>query len=65
MNDELDKFDEAQSGQQHQPPVLNFALSVDEVNIIFRALGELPHRISDPVIRNVMTQAQAQIEKPN
>jgi hypothetical protein len=65
MNEELDKFDEAQNGQQHQPPVLNFALSVDEVNIIFRALGELPHRISDPVIRNVMTQAQAQIEKPN
>jgi hypothetical protein len=65
MNEELDKFDEAQNGQQQQPPVLNFALSVDEVNIIFRALGELPHRISDPVIRNVMAQAQAQIEKPN
>ncbi len=59
MNEELDKFDEAQ--QQMQPPVLNFTLSVDEVNIIFRALGELPHRISDPVIRNVMAQAQAQI----
>jgi hypothetical protein len=64
MNEELDKFDEAQQ-QQQQPPMLNFTLSVDEVNIIFRALGELPHRVSDPVIRNVMQQAQAQIEKPN
>lgn len=63
MNEELDKFDEAQ--QPQQPPMLNFTLSVDEVNIIFRALGELPHRVSDPVIRNVMAQAQAQIEKPN
>jgi hypothetical protein len=45
--------------------MLHFSLNVDEVNLVFRALGELPHRISDPVIRNVMQQAQAQIEKPN
>lgn len=64
MNEELDKFDEAQQ-QQHQPPMLNFTLSVDDTNLIFRALGELPHRVSDPLIRNVMAQAQAQIEKPN
>lgn len=63
MNEELDKFDEAQ--QQQQPPMLNFTLSVDDTNLIFRALGELPHRVSDPLIRNVMAQAQAQIEKPN
>lgn len=65
MNEELDKFDEAQQQVEFQPPKLNFTLTVDEVNIIFRALGELPHRIADPVIRNVMAQAQAQIEKPN
>lgn len=64
MNEELDKFDEAQQ-QQQQPPMLNFTLSVDDTNLIFRALGELPHRVSDPLIRNVMAQAQAQIEKPN
>jgi len=64
MNEELDKFDEAQQ-QPQQPPMLNFTLSVDDTNLIFRALGELPHRVSDPVIRNVMAQAQAQIEKPN
>lgn len=65
MNEELDKFDEAQQQQQQQPPMLNFTLSVDDTNLIFRALGELPHRVSDPLIRNVMAQAQAQIEKPN
>jgi hypothetical protein len=64
MNEEFDKFDEAQQ-QQQQPPMLNFTLSVDDTNLIFRALGELPHRVSDPLIRNVMAQAQAQIEKPN
>lgn len=63
-NEELDKFDVDQQ-QAQQPPMLNFQLSVDEVNLIFRALSELPHRVSDPVIRNVMQQAQAQIEKPN
>lgn len=65
-NEELDKFEEAQQPQGEIPqPKLNFILSVDEVNLIFRALGEVPHRISDPVIRNLMAQAQAQIEKPN
>lgn len=64
-NEELDKFEEAQQPPQMQQPMLHFSLNVDEVNLVFRALGELPHRISDPVIRNVMQQAQAQIEKPN
>ena len=63
MNDELDKFDA--ENQQAKQPMLSFTLSVDDTNLIFRALGELPHRVSDPLIRNVMQQAQAQIEKPN
>lgn len=64
MNEELDKFDEAQQ-QQQQPPMLNFTLSVDDTNLIFRALGEIPHRIADPLMRNLMQQAQTQLEKPN
>lgn len=66
MNPELDKFDEA---QQMQPPVqqpqLHVTVSVNEINLIFQALAELPHRVSDPLIRNLMQQAQAQVEKPN
>lgn len=67
MNAELDKFDEAQQHAQPpmQQPQLHITMSVDEINLLFRALGELPHRISDPLIRNLMQQAQAQIEKPN
>lgn len=64
-NEEMEKFDEAPHQPQLHKPMLHLSLNVDEVNIIFSALGELPHRISDPVIRNVMQQAQAQIEKPN
>ncbi len=67
MNPELDQYDEAQqqAPQPMQQPQLHITMSVDEINLLFRALGELPHRISDPLIRNLMQQAQAQIEKPN
>lgn len=61
-NEELDKFDEAQAQQQ---PTLKFTATVDEVNLIFRALSELPHRVADPVMRNLMAQVQSQIETAN
>ena len=67
MNPELDQYDEAQQNapQQMQQPQLHIAVSVNEINLIFQALAELPHRVSDPLIRNLMQQAQAQVEKPN
>ena len=67
MNPELDKYDEAQQAapQQVQQPQLHISVSVNEINLIFQALAELPHRVSDPLIRNLMQQAQAQVEKPN
>ena len=67
MNPELDKYDEAQQHAQQamQQPQLQITVSVNEINLIFQALAELPHRVSDPLIRNLMQQAQAQIEKPN
>lgn len=36
-------------------------LAVNDVNLILAALQELPHKISDPLIRKVMEQAQAQL----
>jgi hypothetical protein len=48
-----------------QQPQLQITVSVNEINLIFQALAELPHRVSDPLIRNLMQQAQAQVEKPN
>lgn len=39
---------------------INLELNVNDTNIIIGALRELPHRISDEVLRKVVTQAQAQ-----
>ena len=57
-NPELDKCDAA----NQQPPVVNLEVSVNEINVILGALAELPHRVADPVIRKVFTQAQGQIQ---
>jgi len=35
-------------------------LNVNDTNIIIGALRELPHRISDDILRKVVQQAQAQ-----
>jgi hypothetical protein len=54
---EMDKFaeEQAQAG-------VNIVLSVNELNVVLGALAELPHRVSDPVIRKVFTQAQQQLQ---
>jgi hypothetical protein len=44
---------------------VNLKLNVNDVNIIIGGLRELPHRISDDVIRKVVTQAQGQVPNPN
>jgi hypothetical protein len=57
MNPELDKYD---VGNQ-TPPEVKLTLNVQEVNTIIAALAELPHRVSDALIRKVYTQANEQI----
>jgi hypothetical protein len=37
---------------------------VSEVNAIFAALDEMPHKMSRRVIDNVIQQAQAQLQQP-
>jgi hypothetical protein len=54
---ELDKFVEE---QKHDGVTIE--LTVNEVNVVLGALAELPHRVSDPVIRKVFTQAQQQLQ---
>jgi hypothetical protein len=44
-----------------QPEKLTFEFNVNEINIIMAGLQELPHKISDVVIRNIMEQAQKQL----
>jgi hypothetical protein len=54
---ELDKFVEE---QKHDGVTIE--LTVNEVNVVLGALAELPHRVSDPVIRKVFMQAQQQLQ---
>jgi hypothetical protein len=44
-----------------QVPTVNIQLNVNELNIILAGLQELPHKASDPVIRKLMQEAQAQL----
>ena len=42
-------------------PTVGIELNVPEVNTILAALGELPHRVADPILRKVVEQAQKQV----
>ena len=44
-----------------EQPTISIELSVQEINTILAALGELPHRVADPVLRKVVEQAQKQV----
>ena len=57
MNAELDKL------SAPTEPTVKLEVSVNELNTILGALQELPHRIADPVLKKVFTQAQAQISQ--
>lgn len=56
-NPELDKF----VTNTDEQPKINVELTVQEVNTILAALGELPHRVAHPVISKVFEQAQKQV----
>jgi hypothetical protein len=59
-NPELDaKVIEDQQPQQ----TVNLSLGINDLNIVMAALQELPHRVADPVLRNLMGQAQAQLQQ--
>ncbi len=55
-NPELDKLD-----VEKNRPTITLELDVNSVNTILAALGELPHRVADPILRNVVEQAQKQV----
>lgn len=52
---EMDKFNE-----ETKQDGVTLTLNVQEINIVLGALAELPHRVSDGLIRKVFTQAQGQ-----
>lgn len=42
-------------------PTVNLELRVTEVNTILQGLQELPYKFADPLLKNVIAQAQAQL----
>lgn len=52
---EMDNFNE-----ENKQDGVTLTLNVQEINIVLGALAELPHRVSDGLIRKVFTQAQGQ-----
>ena len=60
-NPELDsKLVENQA--QPESPAIALELTIQEINVVFAALQELPHRVADPVLRKIMEQAQSQLQ---
>lgn len=43
---------------------IKFELTVDEVNLVFAGLGELPAKVSMNLIAKLQQQAQTQVQQP-
>ena len=41
---------------------IKIELTIEEVNLVLSALGELPFRISTEIIKNITSQAQSQLQ---
>lgn len=53
--------------ENQQPPAAptaTFTLNVNELNVVLAGLQELPHRVVDALIKNLVSQAQAQFGGP-
>lgn len=46
-----------------QPETITLKLNINEFNIVCGGLQELPHRVVDGLLRNIMSQAQDQFKK--
>ena len=42
-------------------PVLSIVLKVSEINVVLAGLQELPFKVADPLLKNVIAQAQTQL----
>lgn len=49
---------------ENPDPSLNITLKVTEINTILAAIQELPFKVADPMIKNIIAQAQAQLSPP-
>lgn len=58
-NPELDP--KLAENQQQQVPTVTLTVDVNELNVIMGGLQELPHRVVDPILKKLFSQAQAQL----
>lgn len=49
--------------QPQQQPTVNIVLNINELNVVLASLQELPHKVADPLLRNLMGQAQSQLQQ--
>lgn len=49
------------NSENTQYPMIQLDVTINEYNIIMSGLQELPHRLSDPVIKKIFAQAQEQL----
>jgi hypothetical protein len=54
----------AENQQAPQAPTVNITVDVNELNVIMGGLQELPHRVSDTILKKLFAQAQAQLGQP-
>ena len=62
-NPELDPMLAENQVPQQQEPMVNVEVTVNELNVIFASLQELPHRVADPILKKLFAQAQAQLQE--
>jgi hypothetical protein len=62
-NENLDRLDVNNPANQQEQKI-RLELSIQDLNIVMGALQELPHRVADPVLKKVFSQAQSQLGKP-
>jgi hypothetical protein len=60
-NPELDHLDVDQQAPA-EAPTAAIKLNVNEINIVLAALQELPHKVSDGLLRNIVAQANEQLQ---
>jgi hypothetical protein len=44
-----------------EDPVLSISLKITEINVVLAGLQELPFKVADPLLKNIIAQAQTQI----
>jgi hypothetical protein len=64
MANENPELDTLVEGAPQQEPTVNVELTVNELNVVFASLQELPHRVADPILKKLFQQAQAQLGQP-